>query len=171
MIIKKTLSFIMVSIAAILFVSPVGAQKPNLQEIITFKQRRDMMLAQYKSTIRDRDEAYKRMKVAERDYKNAVAQLNKAQVQETEVESKIEQLKQSSGQMDKAQYAAQMQRLKSSQNANFASIKTFQQIQDKSLQDLRAMETQYKSLEVNGQQIRQRMDAAQRQLQFILSQP
>ncbi len=141
------------------------------QQIANFKQQRDAMLAQYKMTMRDRDQANKRIKIAQSDYKNSIAQLNKAKIQESEISAKIENFKQASGQMDKAQYVSQMQKLKSTQNEIYANLKTFQQIQDKSLQDLQALESQYRSLEVTGQQIRQRIEAAQRQLQFVLSQP
>lgn len=141
------------------------------QELAVFKKQRDDLLAQYQGLMRARDGVDKQIKVAQRDYKNAVAQLNKAKSQETDIQAQIGRLQQNASQVDKSQGEQQLQKLQQAQDRIFANMKNFQQIQDQSYGNMQSLDAQFKSLSSKAQLLRQQIDAVQKQFEFVMSQP
>lgn len=164
-----------------------SSQKPNLQEMRAqrevelinmqkqqqvgiFKRRRDELLGDYKGLLRVKNDAYGQMKIAEKDYKTAMAKLEKAKAQQFDVEAQIGKLLQDK-KVDQQQAQSQLKKLRDQQTSLITEIKNYSQIQQASFENMKNFDNQYRSFASKEPILKQQIESVQRQLQFILSQP
>ncbi|MCB9771347.1 MAG: hypothetical protein H6754_02200 [Candidatus Omnitrophica bacterium] len=164
-----------------------SSQKPNLQEMRAqrevelinmqkqqqvgiFKRRRDELLADYKGLMRVKNDAYGQMKIAEKDYKKAMAKLEKAKAQQFEVEAQIGKLLQDKN-SDELHAQSQIKKLRDQQTSLISEIKSYSQIQQASYENMKNFDNQYRSFASKEPILKQQIESVQRQLQFVLSQP
>ena len=141
------------------------------QEAMIFKKQRDELMMSYKALEQAKNQAMGQMKVSERDYKAAMAKFTQAQKQEQDVENQLAQLRQNSNKLDAATLDSQTKKLRDTQTQLVQNLKNFSKIQQDSYEAMLNYDNQYRGLLAKEQVLRQQIEAAQRQLQFVVSQP
>lgn len=147
----------------------VKQQKQQQAQI--FKKQRDDLLTQYKALLQAKDDMYNQMKISERDYKMSCAKFNNAQQEKSNLERQVSQLQKNNLQIDKKQLQAQLQKLQQAENKVFVSINNFSRIQQASYDNMQNADAKYRNFTAKEQILKQQIESAQRQLQFVLSQP
>lgn len=146
-------------------------QQKKQQEVAIFKKQRDELMLNYKSMAQVKNQLEGQMKISQRDYKGAMAKFNQAQEQEGQIESQIVQLRKNSSKVDTGVVEGQMKKLRDTQAQIIENMKNFSNVQKDSYESLQAFDMQYRNLLAKEQVLRQQIEAVQRQLQFVISQP
>lgn len=141
------------------------------QEVIIFKKQRDEMMLNYKALQQVKNQAMGQMKVAQRDYKAAMAKFTQTEQQEQAIESQIIQLQQNRNKLDAASFDNQLKKLRDSQSQLIQNMKNFSKLQQDSYEEMLNFDNQYRGLLAKEQILRQQIESVQRQLQFVISQP
>lgn len=168
--------------------SPAAEAKPNLQEmraqqtaqaeaarkkqeVEIFKKRREELLIQHKTLMQEQATGIKQTKIAENDYRKAVAQLTNAKNEAQQLEARMNDLRKNAGKMDRVQMQKQLDALQKAHQQVYNNMKIYQTVQDQSFAQMNAAANQTQIIETKIQMIRNQVDQVQRQLEFVISQP
>lgn len=146
-------------------------QQQKKQQVGIIKKQRDELLASYKEILRVREMSYSRMKTSQRDYKTATFKFEEAQKKRATIENQLVQVKMNKAKLDKTSLNSQVQLLAQSQSDLVGQMNNFAQIRQNAYESMREADGQYRNSAAQAEIIKQKIESAQRQLQFVLSQP